>query len=90
MRELFEGTGIDLELLHEEVVLRARSIAVAVELYSTNLGPVAETRQALEADGRWPALREGLTTFFERHNTVSDGSLVWPATYAIVIGRKHH
>src|ERR671910_759570 len=57
VRELFEGTGVDLELRHEEVVLRAPSIADAVELYSMNLGPVAATRRVLESDGRWSALR---------------------------------
>ena len=89
VRELFEGTGVDLELRRDDVVLRAPSIADAVELYSTNLGPVAATRQALEAGGRWPALRDDLTAFFERHNTTSDGSLAWAASYLVVVGRKH-
>lgn len=89
VRELFEGTGMALEFRGEEVVLRAPSIAQAVELYSTNLGPVAQTRQAVEADGRWPALRDDLTAFFQRHNTSSDGSLAWPAPYMVVVGRKH-
>ena len=88
VRELFEGTGLDLEIRRDEVVLRAPSVAAAVELYSTNLGPVAQTRRALEADGRWPALRDDLTAFFQRHNTTS-GSLAWPAPYVVVVGRKH-
>ena len=89
VRELFEGTGVDLELRHEEVVLRAPSIADAVELYSTDLGPVAQTRRALEVDGRWPALRDDLAEFFQHHNTTSDDGLAWPAPYLVVLGRKH-
>jgi len=48
---------------------------------------MAATRQATEADGRWPALRDALTSFFERHNT-RDDRLAWPAPYVIVTGRK--
>ncbi|MGH9267054.1 MAG: methyltransferase domain-containing protein, partial [Acidimicrobiales bacterium] len=43
VRELFEGTGVDLEFGRDEVALRAASIADAVDLYTTNLGPVAQT-----------------------------------------------
>ena len=89
VREVFEGTGVDLEFRREDVVLRAPSITDAVELYTTNLGPVAQTRQALEADGRWPALRDDLTAFFQRRNTSNDASLAWPAPYLVVVGRKH-
>jgi ubiquinone/menaquinone biosynthesis C-methylase UbiE len=89
VRELFEGTGVELEFRREEVVLRAPSITEAVELYTTNLGPVAQTRQAVEADGRWPALRDDLTAFFQRCNTTNDGSLSWPAPYLVVVGHKH-
>ena len=88
MRELFEGTGVDLEFRRAEVMLNAPSEAGAVELYTTKFGPVAATRQATEADGRWPALRDALTSFFERHST-RDDRLAWPAPYVIVTGRKH-
>jgi len=87
VRELFEGTGVDLEFRRAEVMLFAPSEADAVELYSTKFGPMAATRQATEADGRWPALRDALTSFFERHNT-RDDRLAWPAPYVIVTGRK--
>jgi SAM-dependent methyltransferase len=87
VRELFEGTGIDLTFEREEIGLRNTSVAGAVELYSTKLGPLAEARQLLEAEGRWPALRDELTQLFERANT-SRGGLVCPAQYLVVRGRK--
>jgi len=87
VRELFVGTGVDLEFRPAEVILNAPSEAGAVELYTTTFGPVAATRQATEADGRWPALRDALTSFFERHNT-RDDRLAWPAEYLVVTGRK--
>jgi SAM-dependent methyltransferase len=87
VRELFEGTGLDLEFRRAEVMMNAPSAADAVELYTTRFGPMAATRRATEADGRWPALRDALTAFFERHNT-RDDRLAWPAPYLIVTGRK--
>lgn len=87
VRELFEGTGVDLEFRRAEVMMNAPSEADAVELYTTTFGPVTATRQATEADGRWPALRDALTSFFERRGT-RDDSLAWPAEYVIVTGRK--
>jgi ubiquinone/menaquinone biosynthesis C-methylase UbiE len=90
VRELFEGTGLDLEFERDEVGLRNTSVADAVELYSTKLGPVAQARQLLEADGRWPALRDDLTSLFERMNAARHGSLVCPAQYLVVVGRKQH
>jgi hypothetical protein len=59
-----------------------------LELYSTKLGPVAQARQLLEADGRWPALRDDLTALFERTNDAGDGGLICPAQYLVVLGRK--
>ncbi len=86
VRELFEGTGVDLQFERGEVALANRSVADAVELYTTKLGPVAQARSLTEAEGRWPALRDDLTSLFERHNTSSTFSL--PAQYLMVLGRK--
>ena len=86
VRELFEGTAVDLEFRRAEVMMNAPSEADAVELYTTKFGPVTGTRQATEADGRWPALRDALTSFFERHST-RDDRLAWPAEYLVVTGR---
>lgn len=88
VRSLFEGRAVDLEFHPATVTLSAPSVADAVELYTTTLGPMAATRQAVEADGRWPALRDALSGFFGRHNRNSDGTLAWPAPYVIVIGHK--
>jgi SAM-dependent methyltransferase len=88
VRELFEGTGVDLEFERDEVGLRNTSVADAVELYSTRLGPVAQARQLLEGEGRWPALRNDLTGLFERTNTAHDGGFICPAEYLVVLGRK--
>jgi SAM-dependent methyltransferase len=88
VRRLFEGTRMELEFDRDRVTLRAASVAEAVELYSTDLGPLAQTRLAAEAEGRWPMLRDRLTTFFERHNAATDGTVAWSAEYIVVLGRK--
>lgn len=87
VRELFEGTGIELSFEREEIELRNTSAAGAVELYSTKLGPVAQARQLLDVEGRWLELRDELTRLFEQVNTSRDG-LVCPAQYLVVLGRK--
>ena len=88
VRSLFDGRAVDLEFRPETVTLSAPSVADAVELYTTNLGPLAATRQAVETDGRWPAMRDALSGFFGRHNRNRDGTLAWAAPYVVVIGRK--
>ncbi len=88
VRSLFEGRAVELEFHPAAVTLSAPSVAEAVELYTTNLGPMAATRRAAEADGRWPAMRDALTNFFDRHNRNSEGTLAWTAPYVVVLGRK--
>lgn len=87
VRELFEGTGIDLEFERDVIGLRNLSARDAVELYTTKLGPVAQARLLTEAEGRWPALRDDLTHLFERRNTSSDEGFNLPAEYLVVLGR---
>ena len=88
VRELFEGTGIELSFSRGISDLRHDSVEDAIDCYSTKLGPVVLARRALEAEGRWPGLRDDLTNLFERWNTSGDSGLVLPAQYLVIQGRK--
>lgn len=87
VRELFEGTGVELELDRETVGLRFDSIEDAVAMYETKFGPVIKAREALEPEGKWQALREDLASTFEASNSAAEG-VELPAEYLVVLGRR--
>jgi hypothetical protein len=62
VRELFEGTGIGTEFEREVADIHHDSVAAAVDCYATKFGPVVMARELLDADGRWPALRDDMIT----------------------------
>jgi ubiquinone/menaquinone biosynthesis C-methylase UbiE len=88
VREIFSGTGLELEFEREEVVLRFDSVEEAVDYYATKFGPVMKAREQLESEGRWPELEADLMEMFERANTSQRGDLVERAAYLVVVGRK--
>lgn len=83
VRELFEGTGIELSFSREECVIHHASPVDAVECYATLFGPVVLARQVL--GDRWPALRDDLIEFFGRYYT-NEVSL--PAEYLVIQGQR--
>jgi len=86
--ELFEGTGIGFEFEREVADIHHDSVAAAVDCYAMKFGPVVTARELLDADGRWPALRDDMIKLFERHNTSGGTRVVFPAQYLVVLGRK--
>ena len=77
---LFEGTGIELEFEHDAVAPTPFDTAdEAIDFISTKFGPMIMARQITEASGRWPELRDQLTTLFEHEE---------PTQYLITLGRK--
>lgn len=84
---LFAGTGVELRFEPAQVEIRLGSIDEAIEEYSTKFGPVVALREALEVEGRWPALRHDLEEYFARINTSSD-ALAWVGQYLIALGEK--
>ncbi|MFG1818516.1 class I SAM-dependent methyltransferase [Kribbella sp. NPDC049174] len=80
VRELFEGTGIELSFGREVSVIRHESPSAAVDCYATKFGPVVLARQAL--DDRWPALRDDLLKLFTSYDAVL------PAEYLVIQGRR--
>jgi SAM-dependent methyltransferase len=67
VRELFAGSGIDLEFRRETVEQpQFDSTDEAIEFMSTRFGPMIMAREMLTAAGRWDDLRSDLIDLFER------------------------
>jgi SAM-dependent methyltransferase len=88
VRELFDGTGIELEFDREEVDFRFESVDHAVETYATKFGPIVVLRTMLEPEGRWAALEADLRAMVERHNVATDGSVAYGGEYLVALGAK--
>jgi len=80
VRELFAGTGVELEFQRESVEPAAFASAdEAFEWTTTRFGPLIMARQMLEASGRWDELRAALTPLY-RQNA--------PLEYLVILGRR--
>lgn len=87
VREIFAGSGVELSFERERVDFAFPSVAAAVEEYLTRFGPLLVARQALEPQGRWQALADDVTAFFERQPRTDGEGIVVPADYLVVTGR---
>jgi SAM-dependent methyltransferase len=84
VRALFAGAaGLTFELRTYPIV--GESPAGWVDYLSRVLGPLAQTRQALEAEGRWQAARDDLVALYSAHNQAADGTLHAPAEYLLTV-----
>jgi ubiquinone/menaquinone biosynthesis C-methylase UbiE len=83
------GDSLDeFETARKTVNLLFDSVDAAIDFYTEKFGPLIMAKAALEAEGRWPALREDLERLYERHNAATDGTVIYPADYLMVLGRK--
>lgn len=87
VRELFEGTGVDLSFEGAAVEINHDSVDAAVSCYVDNLGPVNKARELSSADGRWPQMHAELADLFARH-TDAEGRVRFAADYLIITGRS--
>ena len=87
-RELFAGTGVELDFARGHNPWRFESAEHFVVFFETNYGPALKARERLEAEGRWTELRDELHALAERRNEATDGSLLIHAEYLVTMGRK--
>lgn len=80
VRQIFEGTGVDLTFKRETVESpEFDSTDQALDYWTTKFGPVIRAKALAEADGRWPELREKLREHYATNE---------PLEYLVTIGRK--
>jgi SAM-dependent methyltransferase len=87
-RELFDGTGVELEFEEAAVDFVADSAAEFLVEYETKLPPVVAAKAALGPQGKWDGLRADLEQLYDSHNTAADGSYRAPGEYLVIKGRK--
>ena len=87
VRNLFEGTGIELSFRRESWLIGHDSIDSAVECYTTAFGPVILARQLAEADGRAEHL-DGTWSSYRSPQHAHDGHVEFPAEYLVILGEK--
>lgn len=88
VRDLFEGSGLELHFEREVVEFRFDSVEDALETYETKWGPFVGAKGLLEPQGRWPALRDELASVLEQCNTSTGTGLAFAGDYLAVIGRR--
>jgi SAM-dependent methyltransferase len=88
VRELFEGTGVELELERASVPFVYESIEAAMEENATKLPPLVTARAALEPEGRWEPLERELREMYEEMNTTGGAGVEYPCEYLVAKGRK--
>jgi SAM-dependent methyltransferase len=87
VRELFEGTGVDLRFETGAVRFKFESADHATEFYETRSPPIAAAKEKLEPEGRWDALRSDLRRFFG-DEIAAAGEDGYPGEYLLALGTK--
>lgn len=87
VRELFAGTGAELEFERHMVNFADRSAEDAIAYNERMLGPVVMTKAALEPQGKWDALRAELVALYDRTSEPAGDGMQVPAEYLLTIVR---
>jgi SAM-dependent methyltransferase len=88
VRELFAGTGVELEFSRGHNPWRFPSAEAWVAFMETAYGPTLKARERLTGEGRWEDCRREILALAERRNDATDGSLLMQAEYLVAVGRK--
>jgi SAM-dependent methyltransferase len=87
-REIFDGTGIELEFEPTTVEFSADSADQFYSEFERDLPPIVMAKQRLEPDGKWDALRSDLKQLYNESNEADDGSFRAPQEYVLIKGTK--
>jgi SAM-dependent methyltransferase len=87
IREIFDGTGMDLAFEKRTVDFVGDSPEEFLKDFETKLPPIVAARAMLEPEGRWEALRADLATQYAADNVADEGYRS-PGEYLVVTGTK--
>jgi ubiquinone/menaquinone biosynthesis C-methylase UbiE len=87
VRELFDGTGVELKIERASVDFSADSVEQYFEEIARDLPPIAASRAMLEPEGKWEALEAELMDVHSSFNTADQG---WVSSfeYLVISGTK--
>jgi SAM-dependent methyltransferase len=87
VRQLFEGTGVDLEIERTDVEFKSDSVDDYFAEMERDLPPIAATKALLEPDGKYEPLKEDLLKLYAESNEADEG---WSSSneYLLIKGTK--
>lgn len=88
VRELFRDTGVEPGFERATTPLRFDSAEHYVSFMETCYGPTLKARERLTTEGSWDDCRRDIVEMMDRRNEATDGSLLVPAEYLVVVARK--
>jgi SAM-dependent methyltransferase len=88
VREIFDPTGMEVELEPTTVDFSADSADAFFAEFERDLPPIVMARERLEPEGRWDALRSDLKELYDETNEADDGSFRAPQEYVLIKGTK--
>jgi ubiquinone/menaquinone biosynthesis C-methylase UbiE len=89
MREVFEGTGVDVSFERGVVPQTFDSVDEVMSWIENDVPPTVAARAALEPDGKWEPLRDELRDMYEQSATLNDdGSTTLNAEFLVTKGHK--
>jgi SAM-dependent methyltransferase len=88
VRELFEGTDVELRFTRGSTPWRFDSGEHFMSFFETNYGPMVKARERLTAEGTWDACRGEIVQMMERHNVAAAGRLDVPSEYVVIVAQK--
>lgn len=87
VRELFAGSGAELEFRRLMVNFVDRSAEEAVAYNERMLGPFVMAKAALEPQGKWDALRAEIVDLYDRSSEPAAGGMQVPSEFLLAIAR---
>jgi ubiquinone/menaquinone biosynthesis C-methylase UbiE len=87
-REIFDGTGMELDFEPTTVDFTAESADEFFAEFERDLPPIVMAKQRLEPDGKWEPLRTDLKQLYDESNEADDGSFRAPQEYVLIKGTK--
>jgi SAM-dependent methyltransferase len=84
---LFGDRVVDVEFERATTPLRFDSSEHYVSFMETYYGPTLKARERLTAEGRWEDCRREIVELMDRRNESTEGRLLVPAEYLVVVGR---
>jgi ubiquinone/menaquinone biosynthesis C-methylase UbiE len=88
VRELFEGTGVELDFDRANIQFEGDSPEEFQAEYERKLPPIVAARAMLEPEGKWEALRADLLELYKSENLAEDGSYRSLGEYLVTTGTK--
>jgi SAM-dependent methyltransferase len=88
VRDLFEGTGVELSFEEAAVEFEGDSPEEFLAEYERKLPPMVAAKAALEPEGKWDGVREQVLALYNEINTSDAGDIKFRGEYLVAKGKK--